>query len=719
MTQSNSKYTLIHARQSSVLLKTEIGAPPSIVYWGDKLDCDINDVQAAADIAQLCERQGAQGGPDKEIAPSLSCEPGTGYLGPSGLDVHRGNTGWAPLLRVEKTVRDQDSVAVHCRDSENGLSVCYTFDVKSDANVIKIHTSFTNSANTPLSINWACVLSLCLPPDLDEVISFSGRWANEFQTLRAPLTQIGFIVENRRGRTSHDRFPGLILCARNADEHQGACLGVHFGWSGNHRMKIEPLSNGRNILQIGEHFMPGEITLAAGATYETPSLYTAFSSNGFSPMSSSFHDYYRTTMSDARLRDRPRPVHYNSWEAIYFDHSLAQLKKLADEAANIGAERFVLDDGWFMGRRNDRAGLGDWQVDRTIYPNGLQPLIDYVRARKMEFGLWVEPEMVNEDSDFFRKHPDWILQTPHTEQVPFRNQFVINLTNRDAFENIFSQIDRLLSEYPDIGYIKWDMNRDINHPGDGTGHPVAHAQTRAVYALLERLRGRHPNVEFESCSSGGGRADFGILAHTDRIWTSDSNDALDRQKIQRGASYFFPLEVLGAHVGPRNCHITHRTLSMAFRAATAFFGHMGVEANLLTMSQPEKNELKRAIALHKQYRSHLHTAEFVRIDGPSGTNVFGVVCPKRNLALYSYAQLETLKNTLPGVLKFPGLDPQNRYRIKVIWPTEITTPPPHRLETSGLLEKGYEATGDALMKVGLQLPVLMPQSCIIFEVKAV
>ena len=260
---------------------------------------------------------------------------------------------------------------------------------------------------------------------------------------------------------------------------------------------------------------------------------------------------------------RPRPVVLNTWEAVYFDHRLDRLTALADTAAELGVERFVLDDGWFRHRRDDTAGLGDWYVDEDVWPDGLHPLVNHVRGLGMEFGLWVEPEMVNPDSDLARAHPEWVREAP-----PWRNQQVLDIAQPDAYAYLLERLDALVSEYA-IDFLKWDHNRDL------VGG--AHAQTLAAYRLLDELRERHPALEIESCSSGGSRVDLGILARTDRVWASDTNDALERQAIQRWTQLLLPPELVGSHVGPPRAHTTGRTHDLSFRVATALFGHFGIE----------------------------------------------------------------------------------------------------------------------------------------------
>ncbi len=357
-------------------------------------------------------------------------------------------------------------------------------------------------------------------------------------------------------------------------------------------------------------------------------------------------------------------------------------------------------------------------VSDTVYPAGLGPLIDHVTGLGMEFGLWFEPEMVNLDSDLYRAHPDWALGIEDVDQVPFRGQYALDISRQEVADYLFGRIDAILSEH-DVSYIKWDMNRDLSHPGGMNGRARAYAQVSALYALLERIRAAHPSVEIESCSSGGARADMGVLAHSDRVWTSDSNDALDRQHIQRGASFFLPPEVMGCHVGPAHCHVTGRRLSMAMRAATAFTGHMGLELNLLTERESDLAELKAAIALHKKNRVLLHDGDLYRLDMPPHQMAFGVVARDKSEALFSLAYLSAEKNVLPGKLHFAGLDAARRYRLKLIWPRNWSAiKGPSAIEQSGINEGGAMFSGEALMAVGLQLPASNPETVLLFHLAA-
>jgi alpha-galactosidase len=414
----------------------------------------------------------------------------------------------------------------------------------------------------------------------------------------------------------------------------------------------------------------------------------------------------------------PRKVLLNTWEAVYFDHDLPTLLALADAAADIGVERFVLDDGWFRHRRHDRAGLGDWFVDADVWPNGLAPLIDHVRGLGMEFGIWVEPEMVNPDSDLYRAHPDWALVDHRYEPPLARNQLVLDLANPQARTYVYERLHALLSDHQ-IGYVKWDMNR--NHvAATHDGRAGTHVQTLALYGLLDDLRAAHPSVEIESCSSGGGRADAAILERTVRLWTSDCNDALERQAIQRGCSYLFPPEVMGAHIGPTHSHTTGRVHTLAFRATTALFGHLGIEWNVLTLDATERAALRVVVALHQRLRPLLHHGTVHRMDpvGPHA-HAHAVVARDQRWAVAALVQLSSAPSPVPPALRIPGLDPDRRYRVeRVVLPGEELGS--HRRLPGWLLPGAVPLvmSGRELAVVGVPVPVLHPESAAMVEVTA-
>ena len=707
-------FVTLTAGSASLVLDCAIGARPSILYWGSRLD------QSDPKLLRLMTtRQHAPGGADTEVGSSLLNETGSGIAGLSGFSAHRSGTAWASLFRVTTVRRPKPHlVEVVCQDETTKVRATHFIGFNPDSNLMTCQTQIENLGDTPLAIDWCASASLPLDPRATRLFGFTGRWSGEFHLEEVAPFLGSYVRENKNGRTSHDNFPGLIVGTEETHEQAGLCFAFHLGWSGNNRVRVDRLSDGRAFVQMGEYFFPGEMSLAPGEAYRTPRLFAGVTSRGFSSLSRKFHHHLKHTVMDGRIDRKPRPVHYNTWEAVYFDHDHDTLFKLAEKAAEIGAERYILDDGWFGARRNDKAGLGDWWPSEDVYPDGLGPLVKHVTDLGMEFGLWFEPEMVNPDSELFRQHPEWILRAEGVEQVPFRSQFVLDLTRPEVSDYLFDHMHKLLSAH-DISYVKWDMNRDVHHPGS-RGRPAVNQQTRALYALIERLREAHPDLEIESCSSGGARADYGILRRTDRIWTSDSNDALDRQRIQRGASHFFPLEIMGAHVGPEVCHITGRRLTMELRVATALFGHMGMELNLLEEAPENLVVLNAGIALHKKHRVLLHTGDFHRLDTPECVNAVGVVAPDQSEALFSWCNMSGHRQTIPGRIYVPGLDRAMAYRARIVWPSPVrSVSKPSILEALDLGEDGAVLPGEALAHVGLQIPLLHPETCLIFHFEAV
>ncbi len=704
-----------NAGETTLIIGCSVGTPPHVIHWGQRLSSGV----AIADLIGLCRLQGGAGMADAPVTASLAMESGLGLLGPCGLAAHRAGQDWGSRFDVVKVTESTSGATIICSDARTRLGLEYKVNVDPSSGVVTMGSALTNYGDAALDLNDMATAFLPIPQPMTEIIGFSGRWTDEFRRERLSRFSGGYIRENRRGRTSHDSFPAVIVCGPATNENEGDAYGLHLAWSGNHRVRVDTLNDGRAFASLGALLLPGEIRLAPGESYASPNIVAGYSANGLAALSRHFHHHVRANVLRPATRAKPRLVHYNTWEAVWFDHDEAKLKDLATRAAALGVERFVLDDGWFGGRRHDRAGLGDWTVSDAVYPQGLKPLVDHVNGLGMEMGIWFEPEMVNPDSDLYRAHPDWALRIEGVEQIPFRHQFVLDISRTDVSDHLFERIDAVLRDY-DIRYIKWDMNRDLNHPGDAHGRPIAHAQVAALYPLIDRIRAAHPNVEIESCASGGARPDLGILAHTDRIWTSDSNDALDRQGIQRGASYFLPLDVLGAHVGPSECHQTGRTLSMAMRAGTAMMGHMGVELNLLTEPQADLDQLKAAIALHKGYRALIHNGDFQRLDTPDYINIVGVVAADQSEAIWSVAFLSGHAPTLPDRFVPTGLDLAARYRIKIIWPTDWRSlSGPSVVDALDLTGEGVLISGEALMAAGMQLPLTIPQTVLILHFKAV
>ncbi|WOE75832.1 alpha-galactosidase [Alterisphingorhabdus coralli] len=702
----------LSGRNVQLVVNARSGQPPLILHWG---------APVAGDAFPEMLRHPVPGREDVVLRPSLAMEPGLGLSAQPGLLISRNRRDWDVLLGVEVVERQPNKIRLICADQHAEVRLIYDFISSEGHNVITASARLENIGQSSLAVHRALTMTLPLPPHISDIIGFSGLWAGEFQTERIKRFAGAWVRENRRGRGGHNDWPSMMLADASTDEHQGDAYGLHLGWSGNSRLSVETLPENRILASAGALFFPGEIVLQAGAHIDLPALHLGWSNMGLNGLSQSYHEHIRQDVMPQRSLqpERPeRPVHYNSWEAVYFDHDLDTLAQLADLAAEAGAERFVLDDGWFKGRRSDQAGLGDWQVDTRVYPDGLTPLIDHVHSLGMEFGLWVEPEMVNPDSDLYRAHPDWILQSTAREPIPFRNQHLLDLTRSEVFDHIYDALDRLLCENP-IGYLKWDMNRDINHPANALGLAVAHEQIRAVYAMVDRLRQAHPAVAIEGCSSGGGRADLGILQRTERIWASDNNDALERLGIQWGASHMLPLCATGAHVGPRICHITGRILPMELRVAVAMFGNMGIEADLRQESDKDRMALARAIALYKQHRDLLHQGDFYRLERETGHLAVGVVSKARDDALFMRVNLAESAFAIPSPLRLKGLDAEQRYQISLVWPDAWCAPNRHANKLVQQLQAGeIIMTGADLMHSGLQLPVSHPQTALMLHLQA-
>lgn len=690
----------LDGRTTSLIVAVE-GGVPTIAYWGPRL---ADDADPAA-LALLGAREEAPGSPAIVAPVALTPLAGQGFPGRPGLSMHRAGRDWAIFATITAIHRATGAITIESRDDTCGVALTHRLALDPAGDVLVASTELRNTGDGVIDLAALAAPVVPLPGFVTRLIGFEGRWAGEFQRHEMARPPGQWLRENRRGRTSHDSFPAIVATEPGTTERHGRAYGFHLGWSGNHRIGVETLADARAQVAMEALLFPGEIRLAPGETYRTPALFASVADHGLTALSRAFHDHLRARPDHARLRAKPRPVHYNSWEAIYFDHDPATLMALADRAAAVGAERFVLDDGWFLGRRDDRAGLGDWRVDPAIYPDGLDPLIAHVTGLGMEFGLWVEPEMVNPDSDLYRAHPDWALATPPAPVMAFRNQLVLDFGRAEVRDHLFDAVDALLRAHA-IAYVKWDMNRDLSQPGGADGRAAADAHVRGLYAVLDRLRAAHPAVEIESCASGGGRADYGVLARTDRVWTSDSNDALDRLAIQRGASHFLAPELLGAHVGPANCHITGRRLSMALRVQTAMFGHMGMELDLRTLDAAETRELAAGIALHKAHRGLIHAGDMVRLDAADGVIAFAVVARDRGEALLSYTQIAEPRAAFPAPLRLADLDPAADYRVALVWPTAL----PVRSPLVAAWRDGMIVRGEMLMAAGFQPPRLHPET---------
>jgi len=637
---------------------------------------------------------------------------GMGFFGWPAIAGHRDGADFI-LSMLDWTFEGDGSSAI-LRSSDPlariGLEIAITAFAQG---VIAMQARLTNRGDKSFTLDRCMAASMPIPEGKATLTSLSGMWGREFHVGTQELGRGAWLQESRRGRTSHDRSPGLFVTAGDTT------YGIHLGWSGNHCLAIDTLDDGRRLVHAGELFEPGEMRLAPGETYESPLAYLTAAHGDIAEASKRFRDFVSLTLlpwptgSGGQRRMSPRPVTLNTWEGNYFDHRTDSLKAQADAAAAMGIERFVLDDGWFGTRDDDTTSLGDWTVDRRKYPDGLAPLIDHVRGLGMEFGLWFEPEMVNPDSDLFRAHPDWALRVAGRPLLTSRSQLVLDLSRPEVDDYLFAAVDGVLSTH-DIAYVKWDMNRDLALAGGRDGRAAAARQTRAVYALMDRLCRAHPTLEIESCASGGGRADYGVLARTHRLWTSDGTDALERLEIQRGASLFFPPEILGAHVSASPNHQTGRNHALSFRALVALAYHFGVELNLLTLLPAEAQELAGWIALHKKLRPLLHAPGAAFTTTPVDGRYAWGACAPRQIALFVAQGPAMMAEQAPPLRIAAANASAPAWRIAAVHPAQ---PSFIRLSDSQrrMLAGETAFSLDTVRRLGLALPMLRPESGVILE----
>jgi alpha-galactosidase len=635
---------------------------------------------------------------------------GMGFFGWPAIAGHRGGRGFVQEFGTWKVEQDGAGTVINGEDPQAGLALEIALRV-GDSGVLVMSTRLVNVGADPFTLDRCMAGTMLVDCAADDATAFTGTWGGEFQMRRERLGTATWVKENRRGRTSHDRFPALLVHARaDADPEM---WGLHLGWSGNHVLAADRTDDGRLLVHAGELFEPGEMILAPGQSYRSPTIYMA-RAQGLADLSAAFHaEVRRSLLRFPRHAEARRPVTFNTWEGNYFAHDVAALKAQADAAAALGVERFVLDDGWFAGRDSDRSGLGDWTVDRRKYPRGLGELADHVTALGMEFGIWLEPEMVNPESALFRAHPEWVLAIEGRDRLLSRHQLVLDLGRAEVTDHLFERISTLLSAHP-IRCVKWDMNRDLTHAGGSDGRAAVSRQTRAVYGLIDRIRTAHPEVEIESCASGGGRADYGMLGRTHRVWTSDCTDALARLEIQRGARVFLPPEILGAHVSASPNHQTHRRHALAFRAIVAMAYHFGIELNPLTLGAEETAELRDWIVLHKRLRPMLHAprGQF-HLDPVDGRYAWGAHSAEKLVLIIAQGPAMTTEHAPP--LRLPAaLGGPARWRIARQHPAE-----PDYIRVSAaqceLLSGERALAGAQLSATGLPLPALRPDSGVILE----
>ncbi|WP_210588454.1 alpha-galactosidase [Streptomyces sp. GESEQ-35] len=623
------------------------------LHWGPRIalaDAEALAVRALPDCSSFesqldgREEYPVEGGP-RFARPALSVR----------TEERRG-TEW----RFEAYEAEDDELRLRFRDE--GLTVTLHYRMRDD--VVERWVTLDNDGPTVEllradSATWTL-------PDRDgwRLSQLHGRWAAESRLVRSDLTYGEKVIGSRRGHTGHQHLPWVALDA-DATEERGEVYGCALGWSGSWRIAVAQLPDARVQITGGAGYDDsGLLRLAAGESFTTPVFAGLWSDGGFGGASRAWHAYQRAYVIPDAGQDRP--VLFNSWEATEFDISEEQQRALARRAADMGVELFVVDDGWFGARTSDRAGLGDWTPNPDRFPGGLKPLADHVHGLGMQFGIWVEPEMVNTDSDLYRAHPDWAQHQIGRKRTEFRNQLVLNLARDDVQEYLWERLDTLLSSAP-IDYVKWDFNRcftDAGWPGEAYPQRLWVDHVRALYGLLDRLRDAHPGVAFESCSGGGGRIDLGIMSRTDQVWTSDNTDPLDRLAIQYGFSQIHPARVMAAWVTDSpNTQLNGRVSSLRFRFVSAMAGVLGVGGDLTRWTDEELAEAGNWVGLYKEIRPLVQRGDLYRLRPPQGGASAVQYVLGDEAVVLAWLQAQRYGEPVPA-LRLRGLDPTASYECR-------------------------------------------------------
>lgn len=610
-----------------------------------------------------------------------------------GHKIIKGKTGLEGLPATYVEQEDEASTLIlFLEDEPTGLSLSLSYTIFDKKSVIARSVRFVNNGRENLHLTTAMSMCLDLPDHDYEWMQFSGAWARERYRKVRPLEEGILSVGSRRGHSSHEHNPFIIIMRPHTDEFQGEAIGFSLIYSGNFLAQAEVGSHGTTRILMGIHPDCFDWKLEPGETFQAPESVIVYTDKGLNDLSQTFHHLFQKRLARGYWRDRERPILINNWEATYMDFNEEKILQIAQKAKDCGIELFVLDDGWFGKRCTEHSGLGDWVANRNRLPDGISGLARRIEDLGMKFGLWFEPEMVNKDSDLYRAHPDWILHVPGRPSSHGRFQYVLDFSRKEVVDYIYGMMEKILRE-SDISYVKWDMNRSITEcfspalPADRQGE-VFHRYILNVYALYERLTEKFPHILFESCASGGGRFDPGMLYYAPQAWTSDDSDAIERLKIQYGTSYCYPVSSMGSHVSTVPNHQTGRVTPLHTRANTAYFGTFGYELDLNTLTKEEQEQIKEQIRFMKKYRRLFQFGTFYRLESPFDGNVTGwmVVSEDKKEAAVGWFRVLGGANQPYSRMRLRGLNEEFLYEISV------------RREK----EKPYGTFyGDELMNIGL------------------
>ncbi len=601
----------------------------------------------------------------------------------AGHTIKKGKYNLSGLPAVYAEENEAETLEIYMEDCVSNLKVTLLYGVVEQLDIITRSVIIENHGSENIIIEKAGSACLELLPGQYDLLSFCGRHTMERTVQRKRIGYGSSVFESRRGTSSHQYNPAFILADVNATEDCGNCYGIAFVYSGGFRFETEkdPYDQVRTVMSIQpEQFA---YPLNPGERFVVPETIFSFSQNGFGALSHNYHNCINHHVIRRSFQKKMRPVLINSWEAAYFDFTGETMLELAKNAADVGIDLVVMDDGWFGKRDDDNSGLGDWEVNEEKLGCSLGTLIEKINELGVDFGIWIEPEMISEDSTLYRNHPDWVLQIPGRSPVRSRNQLVLDFSRKDVRDYIFASICKVLDQ-GNITYVKWDMNRSIS---DVYSHvnvrgTVLHDYVVGVYDFLEQMIQRYPELLIEGCSGGGGRFDIGMLYYTPQIWCSDNTDAIDRTKIQYGTSFFYPASAVGSHVSAVPNHQTGRITSLKTRAVVAMAGTFGYELNLQILSAEEKEEIKEQVAVFKKQNELIQQGTYYRLTNPmeDAMAAWLFVSENKKHALFNVVVLDKQANAGVTFIKLKGLLEGSTY---------ISSVDNREYAADGLMEAGF------------------------------
>ena len=595
-----------------------------------------------------------------------------------------------PAVYVESE-EEATSLEITLVDSLKNLEVILTYNVFENFDAITRSLKIVNNSDEKINIERVLSANVDFTTDEFDFIQLSGSWGRERHILRNPLRSGSQSIESRRGASSHAQNPFMALCSKDANEEYGDVYGFSLVYSGNFLANVEVDMYRNARAQIGINPFDFKWLLESKEEFQAPEVVLVYSSKGLNGMSQIYHNLYRKRLCRGNYRDKVRPILINNWEATYFDFNEVKIKEIAKEASKLGMELFVLDDGWFGNRNDDKSSLGDWFVNEEKLKGGLSKLSKDINNMGLKFGLWFEPEMISPISKLYEKHPNWCIHIPGRTRSQARSQLILDLSMKEVCDYIIESVSKIL-ESSNISYVKWDMNRNMTEVGSlgltsERQRETAHRYILGLYRVMEEITSRFPNVLFESCSGGGGRFDPGILYYMPQTWTSDDTDAIERLKIQFGTSMVYPPISMGCHVSAIPNHQANRTTPLETRGVSAMAGNFGYELDITKLSEEEKEELKEQISLYKEIRETVQFGALYRLKSPFNSNevAWMMISEDKNEVVVSYVRQWALVNESFRNLKLTALDKDSEYEI---------------------IGEDIVLSGDELMYIGLNIPEL-------------